>query len=226
GHQQLLAKTLAAANELGGRSVALTFSPRPEDWFRGKTDGPLLFSESQKHRALTEFGIDDHVVQPFDDAFSLTSHTEFTTECLRKRLNARAVVVGDNFRFGHKRKGDAEFLRDAGTALGMEVFVIPAAYFEQEPISSTRIRAAVQAGEVALAQSLLGRPYIIEGKVAKGDQLGRRIEFPTANVSAIEQLIPATGVYAAWLCVGDQCRVLSKAPAVRHKAVVNIGYRP
>ena len=106
GHQQLLSKTIDYAKKNAGRPVALTFSPRPEAWFRKDAQEVLLFSESQKHRALTEFGIKDHIVQPFNEGFSQTSHSDFITHHLKNRLKAAAVIVGDDFRFGAKRLGD------------------------------------------------------------------------------------------------------------------------
>lgn len=226
GHQELLKKTLDFSKSQQCRSTALTFNPRPEAWFRGTVGEPLLFSESQKHRALTEFGIADHIVQPFDVAFSETPHEYFTTEHLKKRLNARAIIIGDNFRFGYRRLGDADYLIDAGKKLGFEVFVIPAAQLNDEAISSTRVRAAVKTGNIDLANRLLGRPYVLEGSVVKGDQIGRQIGFPTANIEQVEQLIPSPGVYAAWMKVGKAPNLIKLPPIPGQRSVVNIGFRP
>ncbi len=229
GHQLLILSALGLAKGLGGTPVAVTFTPRPEAFFRGSVD-EVLFTPEQKSRAFAELGIQRQVVQTFDEAFSRLSHERFYEDLLCHRLGARALVVGDNFRFGHQRLGDAAWLRARAVADGFLVTVHRSAIVADAPVSSTRIRETLRAsGNVKAAAEMLGRPYLLEGIIRKGDQLGRTIGTPTANLEEVGQLLPRFGIYAGyvWLAKNSSERpVVMKRPDDAIPAVFSIGIRP
>jgi riboflavin kinase/FMN adenylyltransferase len=240
GHQALLGRTVALARERGMSAVAITFAPRPEAFFQAaKRGGPeaLLFTPEQKSRALAEAGIDAQFVVRFDAAFAARTHQDFYRETLLERLGARALVVGDNFRFGNQRAGDATFLAERGRADGLVVEVGVGVTEGRERVSSTRVRTTLtQTGDVASVAAMLGRPYLVEGVVRRGDQRGRTIGFPTANLAVrgagivAEQLLPLNGVYAGHLWIadadgGERPTLLTRARRAV-PAVANLGVRP
>lgn len=229
GHQGLIALTRGHAQRLGATPVAVTFSPRPEAFFKGGKD-PVLFSDEQKTRALGELGIERQIVQRFDDEFSRLTHDRFYEDHLKRRLGAKAVVVGDNFRFGHHRAGDAAWLSRQAKADGLAVTVGDAAGEGGDRISSTRIRDALQAtGDVRALQKMLGRPFLLEGTIRKGDQLGRTIGTPTANLEGVAQLLPRFGIYAGYVWLAPHASARPKIMTQSEgavPAVFSIGIRP
>ena len=232
GHQELIEATKNYGQRFAATSTAITFSPRPEAFFRSMASEALLFTEDQKTRGLGELGIEQQLVQRFDLAFSRVTHHEFYRRYLREQLAAAALVVGDNFHFGHKRMGDASFLRQCTAADGLALTIGDAVQFRGQSISSTRIRTVLREdGDVVTAAVMLGRPYVLEGIVEQGDQLGRRLDFPTANLGEVKQLLPKYGVYAGyvWLeaSLGSAERpAITTRPANVQPAVFNIGVRP
>jgi len=208
GHRALL----AAARELAGPAgvCAYTFHPAPRDVLRPDNSILRVQRLEDRVRVLHEAGAEDVVVEPFDREFAGRSAEWFATEVLSKRLRARAVVVGWDFRFGRGRTGDAAGLRDV---LDIPVHQVEAVQFEGQTVSSSRIRALLGAGEVAAAARLLGRPHELVGEVVRGDARGRQLGFPTANIECETPLVPESGVYAARLHTGEL-------------AVLNIGVRP
>lgn len=214
GHQDLIAAARLRADEVGAPVCAYTFDPPPRDVFRPDNGVPTVQRLSDKIIALGRHGVDQVVIERFDRAFAAHEPEHFATQVLRDRLGARAVVVGWNFRFGRGRRGDVELL---SRLLDVPVVGLSPVRWQGEAISSTRIRGAVAEGRVRDAARMLGRPHVVRGPVVRGDARGRTLGFPTANVAAETRLVPATGVYAVRVDVGDG----SWRPAV-----ANIGQRP
>jgi len=217
GHQALVRETVARARTTGGVSVALTFDPHPAQVLgRARVPAELTTLE-QKSELLEALGTDVLAVLPFTRAVAALTPEAFAREVLAGAVGARHVVVGDTFRFGHRQAGNAFLLAALGTALGFSVQAVPPVLDEGRPVSSSRVREALAAGNVAHAGALLGRPYFVDGVVVEGDRRGRTIGFPTANLDPGEGLLPARGVYAGPCRLSD-----GRAPL----AVVNVGQRP
>lgn len=220
GHRTLIGRATRQAEEAGLRSVAVTFDRFPMEVVRPGSQPKYLQTLDRKIAALLEAGIDLVHVVTFDEAFSQTSPDDFIEHTLRGPIGARRVIVGDNFRFGHKASGDVELLADRGADLGFEVEAVSLVDVDGETISSTRIRDHLDRGDVAWAAAALGRPHVLDGPVVRGDQRGRSIGFPTANIEVDPRMQPvANGVYAGHLTV-------ERHPDTAHRAVVNVGTRP
>ena len=211
GHQAVLAQARGIADGGGHRCVVLTFDPHPREVLGG-TARPRLTTIERRIDLLRANGADDVVVEPFTLEFAAWTPEQFARDLLTARLGAKAVVVGQNFRFGAKRMGDLPKLRTLGVELGFSVAVAQISGDAQGNFSSTRARAAISAGDLTEAANVLGRPHSIAGVVEKGDQLGRKIGFPTANLGSIVEMLPPHGVYAI--------------RADGRPGVMNIGVRP
>lgn len=216
GHQALLARAREQARSLGAPVVALTFEPHPRGFFVPDTGPFRLTLAPAKVRLLAQYGVQAVLTQRFDTSFAGLSAEAFVGDVLLKGLGARHVVCGYDFTFGARRGGNVEMLRAQGTARGFGVTVLEPVMREGEIYSSTRIREALRAGWVSEALDLLGHPWEIEGAVELGDQRGRTIGFPTANVALGEHLRPRFGVYAVRALVDDTWR----------DGVANLGRRP
>ena len=218
GHQHLLSHARMLADDLGHPLAVITFAPHPRAFFRPQAPPFLLMDEMQKNKALHEAGADLIIHIQFDEELRKASPEEFVQEVLQP-LRITHLFAGEDFAFGKGRAGDIEMLRHAGEAFDMRVTGVPLLGDDnQMVISSTRIRAAMQAGQVELAEQMLGRPYVISGQVASGDQRGRTIGFATANIVLDHQLQPAFGVYAIMAKIeGDE---------QSYAGVANIGQRP
>jgi riboflavin kinase/FMN adenylyltransferase len=216
GHQALLAETAAKARTLGAPLVALTFEPHPRAFFVPDTHPFRLTLPPAKVRLLAHYGAEAVLAQRFDAAFAALPAEAFVDDVLLKGLGARHVVCGYDFTFGARRTGNVEKLRKLGAARGMGVTVLDPVMNEGEIYSSTRIREALRAGMAHEAAELLGHPWEIEGTVEQGDQRGRTIGFPTANVALGEHLRPRFGVYAVRALVDGTWR----------DGVANLGRRP
>ena len=232
GHRRLVDATLDLAAKVRGTAVAMSFLPRPEAFFRGQLDEPLLFTSEQKTRALGELGLGWQVVEAFDEPFSRIAHEVFYDQHLRGALGAKALVIGDNFRFGHSRRGDSAYLASRAKADGVELKIGDDVSYVDRRISSTRVRETLcREGAVDAVAAMLGRPYLVEGVIRRGDQLGRQLGTPTANLEEIHQLLPRYGIYAGyvWLAANptDQSRppVMQRSPQAL-PAVFSIGVRP
>ncbi|HZO07858.1 MAG TPA: bifunctional riboflavin kinase/FAD synthetase, partial [Myxococcota bacterium] len=217
GHQALVAAAVARAHETGGAAVVLTFDPHPARVLRPEAAPSALSTLAQKEELVMALGIDRLVALAFDAQLAALSPAAFVREVLASMLGARHVVVGESFRFGHERQGDARTLEALGGQEGFDVQVVPPVLHAGRPISSSRVRAALAAGDVREAALLLGRPYALDGRVVRGDGRGRTLGIPTANLRSEDQLLPARGVYAS--------RALVPSGEWR-TAVVNIGERP
>ncbi len=199
GHQVILDRLSSVARKENGESVLFTFHPHPRlVLYPHDNDLRLLNTQEEKQHLLEQAGLDHLVVVPFSRAFSRMHADEYVREVLVGQLGVHAVVIGYDHRFGRNREGDINLLRHHGKAHGFRVVEIPAQEIDRVTVSSTKVREALLAGDVAQANAWLGYPYALQGLVVKGDQLGRTIGWPTANIGAIDphKLIPANGVYA------------------------------
>lgn len=197
--------------------AVLTFEPHPREVFRPDDPPFRLTLSAEKADALGKLGVTLIYELPFSYEFSLMPADTFVTEVLRRGLDARHLACGQDFAFGHRRGGDTGFLAARAEALGMGLSVVPPVTDAEGPLSSTRIRRALQDGYPERATVELGRPWTIRGEVAHGDKRGRTIGFPTANVALGRHLEPARGVYA----------VTVRLPGgTTHSGAANIGRRP
>ncbi|MBC7806908.1 MAG: bifunctional riboflavin kinase/FAD synthetase [Akkermansiaceae bacterium] len=197
GHQALLAETVRVADENGWVPTALTFDPHPSALFAPARTPLLLDPIEMRLNRLRSFGAQETVVAPFDRALAALTPDEFVREWLVGRLNARAVIVGDDFRFGCDRSGDIAHLRRAGEQYGFQTITLPPVFVGGVPCRSTTIRQMLLGGQVEAARTLLGIPYSLTGEVVHGRKLGRTIGFPTANLrTGPGILVPGAGVYA------------------------------
>lgn len=205
GHQALLAQTIALAEDAGLASAVLTFDRHPARLLT-PSQAPLpIIGTNQKRHLLAEAGIDLEVELAFDQVLSEMTPTDFVHLILVERLKAKTVVVGADFRFGQNGAGDVDTLRALGNEVGFRVSVIPEQRLSGEKVSSTRIRALLDSGDVVAAAELLGRPHLTTGIVEHGLKIGRQIGFPTANMSRdAEGYLPRDGVYAGWLYAGEE----------------------
>ena len=200
GHQQIIGAAVARAQALGVPSVVLTFDPHPSEVVRPGTHPPMLTSQHVKAQLLEALGVDVMCVLPFTLEFSRLSPDEFVHAVLVERLHARVVIVGENFRYGQKAAGDVASLAAAGRRFGFTVEGVPLQGTEDTTWSSTYVRSCVDAGDVAGAAAALGRDHRIDGVVVRGDQRGRDLGYPTANLEPLPwSAVPADGVYAGRL---------------------------
>lgn len=221
GHRAVIEAAKQAARDLGVPSAVLTFEPHPRSLFRPDDQPFRLTPWRIKARLIEGLGVDALFEVRFDEAFSHLSAEEFVGQVLVDGLEARHVVAGYDFVFGHQRGGDMAFLRSAGQRHGFGVTEVrPVAGPDATAFSSTRVRRHLEAGEVREAAVILGHDWEIEGRVEHGDKRGRTIGFPTANVELGTYLRPRLGVYAVMAGLDEGART------VWHKGVANIGRRP
>ena len=223
GHQRIMQTVTARAKALGGMSLVYTFDPHPRRVLTPERAPKLLTTLEQKLELLAEQSVDAVVVEPFDLAFAQQGAERFVREVLHARMHPVEVYVGYDFHYGRDREGSMRTLTELGPHLGFAVTIIPEVKLGERDVNSTRVRELLEAGEVEEAAVLLGRSYRVRGAVAKGDQRGRTIGFPTLNLAAENEILPCIGVYA--------CRVRfldAGAPAAGSSfgAVANVGRRP
>jgi riboflavin kinase/FMN adenylyltransferase len=219
GHQALLKRERALADEKNMPLLALTFSPHPRRFFQADQP-PFLLSDSILRRDyLEQAGVDAVVELTFDGVLARTSAEDFIREILVNALQAKHIVVGENFQFGAGRTGDVKLLKEMGKKHGFEVTALPLMKdIDGKRLSSEQVRAAIRNGHMATAEQLLGRPWQTRGEVIRGDQRGRQWGFPTANMVLQEFLAPKYGVYSA--------RVQVEPEGQWFNAVMNFGIRP
>jgi riboflavin kinase/FMN adenylyltransferase len=219
GHQALLAAARREAPRVGAVPAALTFHPHPMALLTPDRAPRLLCTLEERVALLREHGAEVVVVARFDEEFAAQAPEAFIEGVLVRRLSARALVIGDDFRYGKGREGDAAALTAAGARYGFDVLRIPHVLVEGVPARSSIIRQHVGEGQVEAAAALLGRPFRISGEVTRGKQLGRTIGYPTANVSpSPEVLIPGPGVYAG--------RAYRPVDGSWHRAAISVGTNP
>ncbi len=224
GHQAVIAAVRRRAAAGGLESAVVTFDRHPASVVRPESAPRLLTDLEQKLELLAATGLDRCLVISFDEARSKEPAAEFVHEVLVDCLAARVVIVGEDFHFGHQRRGNVELLRSMGAELGFEVEGLAlvdadgVASGDGEKASSTAIRHALVAGELDRANALLGRPHEVRGVVARGDARGRELGFPTANVSVPgDILLPADGIYAGWY---------ERPGGSVHPTAISLGRRP
>jgi riboflavin kinase/FMN adenylyltransferase len=221
GHRVVIGDVRRLAAELGTKSAVVTFDRHPAAVVRPESAPQLLTDLEQRLELLAETGIDFAVVITFDEQRALESAEDFVRHELVDGLAARAVVVGEDFHFGHGRAGDVDLLRRMGAEHGFEVdgLVLVASGSERaRSVSSTSIRAALAAGDLDDANRLLGRPHEVRGVVQTGDQRGRELGFPTANVAVPDRIqLPADGIYAGWY---------ERPDGTVHATAISLGRRP
>ena len=221
GHQAILARLSAEARERGIGSCVVTFEPHPRELFSPQAAPTRLTSLREKCELLAEHGVQRIQVLRFNRAFAGLSPDEFIDRVLVEGLNAKWVMIGEDFRFGAKRAGDFAYLKAAGERLGFEVLAMPTVKSgnggDAVRVSSSTVREVLSAGDVERAASLLGRPYSISGRVVHGDKLGRVLGWPTANVEMQHNRPPLTGIYAV------RVEGLGANPL---NAVASLGVRP
>ena len=217
GHQAMLSRLKEEAEKLGLQSCVLTFEPHPREFFSPANAPARLSSLREKSELIRAAGIDRLHVCRFNQRFSSLSPVDFIQHVLVETLQARWVLVGDDFRFGAKRAGDIALLKQAGKEHGFEAEFLPTVHVNGGRSSSTAVREALAAGDMEGAAAMLGRPYSISGRVVHGDKLGRQIGFPTANIQLQHNRPPLAGIFAVEVCG------LNGAPL---KGVASLGTRP
>lgn len=221
GHQSILRRLISEARENSGESLIITFYPHPRNVVKGGNHIiSLLSSQDEKIELLQTIGIDHLVIVPFTDAFSKLTARDYVIKFLVARFHPHTMIIGYDHRFGNDRKGNYELLEEMGIECGFIVKEIPEQVINSITVSSTNIRTALLAGRLEEANENLGYPYMLSGTVVHGDQRGRTIGFPTANLEILdkEKLIPSNGVYGVKVIVGADKKSLY--------GMMNIGIRP
>ena len=221
GHQALLRLLAAKASENNTPACLLSFDPLPHEYFSTSKPAPRLTSARERYTTIVEL---DESLRPdmllilrFDDSLAQLTAQEFVSQVLVDALAVKAVVIGDDFRFGRGRTGDFDYLKATGDKYGFEVLALSTHSVDNMRVSSTAIRQALLDNRLSDAEHMLGRPYRICGRVAHGDKRGRTIGFPTANIRLNRPAIPLSGVYTVTLCSPQ----LGDVPGI-----ANIGKRP
>lgn len=219
GHQEIISFLKKSAAEIGGETVLFTLHPHPRMVLHPDDHGmKLIQSIDERIRKLEQFGIDHLILFPFTPEFSRISATEFVRDILVNRINVSMMTIGYNHHFGRNREGNLALLKELGIVYDFQVEEIPAFQTNDVNISSTKIRKAIQEGDIQTASTYLGENFAFKGNVIKGDQIGTKIGFPTANLQpqSPHQIIPANGVYAVKVKHNEQ----------ELSGMMNIGHRP
>jgi riboflavin kinase/FMN adenylyltransferase len=216
GHQKILRGVLARAKDLGAIAAALTFDPHPLKVLRPAEAPPMISTLAQRLAGMADAGLEATLVLPFTLELSKIAPEEFVRTILVDGLATRVILVGQNFRFGHKHAGDVRLLEELGKEHGFEVEIIAPVVLQGKAISSSAIREAVTRGDVEIAGRLLGRPFALTGKIVRGAGRGVKLHFPTLNLAGEQELLPAQGVYATETLVEDKL----------YRSATNVGVRP
>ena len=219
GHQTILARLTEVAKASGGESVLITYWPHPRTVVSNDSQNlKLLTTLDEKIALLDQAGVEHLVIIPFTRSFSQLTSEEYIRQILMDKIGTQKLVIGYDHRFGRDREGGFEYIKQHQSEYGFEVEEIPRQDVEAVGVSSSKIRAALNEGDVAIASRFLGRPYSLTGTIVKGRQLGRTIGFPTANmqVDDVAKLVPANGVYAVDVEYAGQTL----------GGMLNIGFRP
>ena len=216
GHQQIIRQTIADARQHNAVAVVLTFDRHPNAVVAPARVPPLIYSLSQKQRTIASLKADALLLLHFDKALSQQTGESFVRNLVRELVRVQSLCVGADFAFGYKRSGDVALLKRLGAELGFTVHGLAAVSLDGKSVSSTRIRQAIQDGQLDAASQMLGRAYSICGEIVRGDGLGRKLGFPTANLIVTGLALPPHGVYA----------VHASARGKTHRAVLNLGLRP
>jgi riboflavin kinase/FMN adenylyltransferase len=220
GHQKIIKQLNQEAEKIGGESVLFTFYPHPRMVLYPESHGlKLIQTQEEKLDKLARCGLQNAIIYPFTHEFSRLSAIEFVRDFLVNKLHVNKLVIGYDHQFGRNREGGIEFLRDVCSTYGFEVIEISAKEIDDVNVSSTKIRKALEEGDVMLANSFLGEAFVLNGNVVSGKRMGRSIGYPTANmqVSSDIKLIPRNGVYSVKVLLQD---------GSQHFGMMNIGRRP
>jgi riboflavin kinase / FMN adenylyltransferase len=215
-HAHVLREIVARSRTSGAKAVAVTFEPHPARILRPESNLKLLTPKAEKLRLLESTGVDAVLLLPFNRDLSLMTPRQFAERILKKKLHAREVHEGYNFRFGHKAAGDMQMLAEFGREMGFKVETYPEMKLRGENVSSSHIRKLVADGRVSRARHLLARPFCILGTPGRGRGYGSKYTVPTINLARYEELAPKDGVYITWTRVGTE----------RFESVTNVGNRP
>jgi riboflavin kinase/FMN adenylyltransferase len=218
GHQAILQEATDRAAKNGAVAMALTFEPPPLKILRPEAAPKRLSTNQQRLEWFRAVGVEAAVVMPFTLDLSKLSPQDFVEKILVNQLRVRALLVGENFRFGHKQAGDTQLLRQLGKSFAFEVITIPPVVAHGEVVSSTVIRREIAEGDVTQAGRLLGRPFVLTGSIVRGTGTGSKFTFPTLNLRVDQELLPAGGVYIT--------RTLLQGESKSRRSVTNIGVRP
>jgi riboflavin kinase/FMN adenylyltransferase len=216
GHQKILRGVIERARAMDAVSAVLTFFPHPARVLRPDVAPGLLETLPQRLAEFAALGIDATLVLRFDTELARASAEEFAQKFLVETLRARAVLVGENFRFGHKQAGDVQLLEEFGRKNGFEVEIVEPVMVDGSIVSSSAIRTAVREGRMEEAGRMLGRPFALTGEIRSGTGMGRKLVVPTLNLATEQETLPKNGVYATAVAVGGKC----------YHAVTNVGVRP
>ena len=219
GHQKLIKSLRQIAGKIEGETVLVTFYPHPRMvLFPDDNELKLLNTQEEKIELLEKFGIDHLIVIPFTKKFSRLTSLEFVRDIIANKIGTKKLVIGYNHHFGRNREGSFKHLKEFGPVYGFDVKEIPAIDLDNIEVSSTKIREALQKGDISTANSYLGYEYSLRGKVIKGKQLGRELGYPTANIEVADKykLIPADGIYAV--------KVFHEG--TQYKGMMSVGFNP
>lgn len=215
-HQRLLRRVVETAHALGAAALALTFEPHPARVLAPERAPKNLTVLSQKAKRIEQYGADFLVVLPFTQELAHMTPAAFVREIVIKRLRARALCVGSNFRFGHRQAGNTETLAGLSQTEGFSLEVMPTVQVRGQTVSSSCIRQLLAAGQAHMAGRLLGRPFSNSGRITSGLGVGRRETAPTLNLAPVEEQLPRTGVYVSRTILGGAI----------HRSVTNVGSKP
>ncbi len=218
GHRDVIARVVALARGRGWKPSALTFDPHPARIVAPERAPRLLATTEERVLLMREQGIEQVLILPFTRELAAFTPERFVKEIVVERLDARAVLVGDNFRFGHEHAGDTRLLAELGRRHGFLVEAVPAIRMRGRVVSSSEVRRLIQAGNVALAARLLARPYALAGPVVSGQGIGSKQTVPTLNLAPGAEVLPARGVYIT--------RTTEPGGGRRWRSVTNAGTRP
>lgn len=216
GHREIISRVMSKAKDFGGTSVVVTFHPHPRKVLVPNADLKNIFPNEDQQEQFEKLGMDVWVQEPFSRDLSQLSAETFLRDWILKPLSAKALVVGYDFAFGANREGSLLTLETLCNRYGIELEVVPAVKMQDRIVSSTEVRKAIQSGEMLLTQNMLGRPFYVSGIVEKGDQRGRTLGFPTANMATMFETFPQKGVYAT------QTQVRGAV----YLSVTNVGQQP
>lgn len=220
GHKVLINRVVEEADKSNSRSVIVTFDPHPREIINpGKAGIKLLSTLDERSELLSDLGVDEMVVIPFDRDFSLLTSEQFVRNIIWKKIGVKKFIIGYDHQFGRNREGTIETVQRLGEELGFSSHVVSKQEVKHKTVSSTAIRNAIQKkGDMKLAASFLDRYYILHGSVVHGDKRGKKIGYPTANIQPVntKKIIPKKGVYAVWIRVNGEY----------HEGMMNIGTRP
>lgn len=217
GHQMLIKKVVDIADKKGLEPTIITFHPHPSKILTPTESVPLIITLDQKKEIFRQLGIKNLVLLPFNRRFSEITYNEFIKYILIDKCKSKVNVVGYDYTFGHKGRGNAELLKRACIKEAVETYIVPPITFNDTPISSSLIRKLIRSGELTKVTELLGRPFSITGNVVNGNKIGKKLGFPTANINLPENIVlPPRGVYATIINI-DDCI---------YKGAANLGFKP